>query len=123
MCLVNRSGLGLGEARRHADSVDTRSIQVKQVRHEESRRERDSRRLNDETDAEIENRAAHEHHGLRVHENRDKKCQSVNRREHDSVADRCTSREIREVHWWCQSSSAEFVEVQVLYMNKICLGQ
>ena len=34
--------------------------------HEESRHGREPRRPNDEADAEAENRAAHEHHGLRV---------------------------------------------------------
>ena len=57
---------GQGETRRHAKPVDTGGIQVKEIRHEESRHEREPRRLNDEADAETENRAAHEHHGLRV---------------------------------------------------------
>ena len=59
----------LGEARRHA-AVDTGGIQVRQVRHAEGRHEREPTRFHDETDAEIENRAAYEHHGLRVHEKR-----------------------------------------------------
>ena len=72
MWLVNRKGLGKAK---HVDieSVDTGGIQVRKVRHEEGRHEREPSRLNDETSAEIENRAAHEHHGLRVHENRDKR--------------------------------------------------
>ena len=59
MCLVNRRGLG--EARRHAECVGTGGIQFRQVRHEEGRLERERRRLDGETSAEIENRAAHEH--------------------------------------------------------------
>ena len=52
------------EGRRAAGFVETGGIQVRQVRHEEGRHERA---------AEIENRASHEPHGLRVHENRDKR--------------------------------------------------
>ena len=33
-------GIGHGETRRHAESVDTGGIQVRQVRHEEGRHER-----------------------------------------------------------------------------------
>ena len=47
-------------------------ICIRQVCHEEGRYEREPCRLDDETDAEIEYRAAHKHHGLRVLENRDK---------------------------------------------------
>ena len=65
--------IGQGDARRHAESVDTGGIQVRQVRHEEGRHEREPSLYNDETDAEIDNSAAHEHDGLRVHENRDKR--------------------------------------------------
>ena len=43
------------EARRHAESVDTGSIQVRQVRHEEGRHEREPSRLDDETAALTEN--------------------------------------------------------------------
>ena len=38
-----------------------------------SRHERENSRRTDETNAEIENRAAHEHHGSRVRENQDKR--------------------------------------------------
>ena len=66
--------IGQGEACRHAESVDTGSIQVRQVRREEEgRHEREPSRLDDETNAETENRAAHEHHGFRVHGNWDKR--------------------------------------------------
>ena len=43
---------GQSEARRHAESVDTGGIQVRQVRHEEGRHEREPSRFNDETAAE-----------------------------------------------------------------------
>ena len=56
--------IGQGEARRHAESVETGGIQVRQVRSTEGRHEREPSRLDDETSAEIENRAAHEHHGV-----------------------------------------------------------
>ena len=49
-----------------AKPVDTGGIQVKKTRHEESRHEREPCRISDEADAETENRAAREHHGLRV---------------------------------------------------------
>ena len=65
-------GTGQGEARRHAESVDTGGIQVRPVRHEEGRHEREPRRLDDETAGKAEDRAAHGRHGLRIHENRDK---------------------------------------------------
>ena len=69
MCLVNRRGLGKAK---HVDmqSVDTGGIQVRQVRHKAGRHEREPSRLNHETAAETENRAAHFCHGLRVHDNR-----------------------------------------------------
>ena len=50
----------------HAKPLDTGGIQVKKIRHEESRHEREPRQLDDEADAETENRASHEHYGLRV---------------------------------------------------------
>ena len=59
-------GVGQGKTRRLAQLVDARSLQVLKSRHEESRHERQPRRLHDEADAETENRAAHEHHGRRV---------------------------------------------------------
>ena len=65
MGLVNRRGLG------KAKHVDMQNLRVQE---EEGRHEREPSRLSDETDAEIENRAAHQRHGLRVHENRDKTC-------------------------------------------------
>ena len=44
---------GQSESRRHAESVDIGGIQVRQVRHEEGRHEREpSSRFNDETAAE-----------------------------------------------------------------------
>ena len=49
MGLVNRRDTGQSEARRHAESVDTGGIQVRQVRHEEGRHEREPSRFNDET--------------------------------------------------------------------------
>ena len=55
---------GQGEARRHAESVDTEGFQIWRVLHEESRHERESRRPDDETTGEAEDRTAH---GLRVH--------------------------------------------------------
>ena len=47
--------IGQGEARRHAESMDTGGIQVRQVRHGESRDERGPCWLGDETAAETEN--------------------------------------------------------------------
>ena len=70
-CAWSLQTIGQGEERRQAESVDTEGIQVRLVRHE-GRHEREPRRFNDESDAEIENRAAHEHHVLRVHENRER---------------------------------------------------
>ena len=46
--------IGQSEAR-HAESVNTRGIQIRQVRHEEGRHEREPSGLNDETAAETEN--------------------------------------------------------------------
>ena len=66
MCLVKRRGLG--KARRYAESVDTGGFQIRPVRHEESRHERETSRLDDKTAGKAEDRAAHEHHGLRIHE-------------------------------------------------------
>ena len=45
---------GQSEARRHAESVDAGGIQVRQVRHEEGRHEREPSRFNDETAAETQ---------------------------------------------------------------------
>ena len=62
MCLVNRRGLG------KAKHVDVQSLCIREtsksglVGHEEGGHEREPTQLDDETDAEIEDRAAHEHH-------------------------------------------------------------
>ena len=58
--------IGQGETRRHAKPVHIVCTQVKKIRYEESRHEREPRRLIDEADAETGNRAAHEQHELRV---------------------------------------------------------
>ena len=63
MCLVNRRGAGQGKTRRHAELVDTRSLQVKMVCHEEGEYEREPHRLHDETTG-TKDRAADENHGL-----------------------------------------------------------
>ena len=44
MCFGQPQGIGQGEARRHAESVDTGGFQIWPVHHEESRHERESRR-------------------------------------------------------------------------------
>ena len=53
MCLVTPKRTGHSEARRHAESVDTGGIQVKEVRRE-GRHEREPSRLDDQTAAETE---------------------------------------------------------------------
>ena len=53
---------GQGEARRHAESVDTGGFQIWLVHHEESRHQRESRRPDDETAGKAEDRTAHGHH-------------------------------------------------------------
>ena len=60
MCLVNRRGT----TRRLAELVDTRSLKVKNVRHEEGGYERELGRLDDETTARTKDRPAYENHGL-----------------------------------------------------------
>ena len=77
MCLVNRRGLG------KAKHVDMQNLWTQEA----SKSKRfvtkkvgtsvDPADLNDETDAAIENRAAHEHHGLRVHENPGRTCRRL----------------------------------------------
>ena len=56
---------GQGEARRHAEPVDTGGFQAGPVHHEEGRHERESSRPDDEAATETENRTTDE---LRVHE-------------------------------------------------------
>ena len=56
---------GRSKTRRHAELVDTRSLQVKEVRHEEGGYERERRRLDDGTTSGTKDRAACENHGLR----------------------------------------------------------
>ena len=73
VCLVNRGGLDKSKARRYAEPVDPGGFQVRPVRHEESRHEREASRLDDETCAEAEGRATHESHGLRVRENQSRR--------------------------------------------------
>ena len=57
---------GQDESRRHAEPVDTRSLQVEEVRHEEGGYDREPRRLDGETVARAEDRSAHENHGTRI---------------------------------------------------------
>ena len=57
---------GQGKTRRHAELVDTRSLQVKEVRHEEGGYERERRRLDDGTTTRTKYRAPCENHGLRT---------------------------------------------------------
>ena len=56
LCLVNRRGPER-KTRRRAELVDTISFQVKKVRHEEGRYEREPRRLDDETTTRTKDRA------------------------------------------------------------------
>ena len=55
---------GQGKTHRHAELVDIRSLQVKEVRHEEGGYERERRRLDDGTTSGTKDRAACENHGL-----------------------------------------------------------
>ena len=50
------------KTRRHAEPVDTRGVQVKKVRHEESGCERERHRLDDEATTRTENLADDENH-------------------------------------------------------------
>ena len=72
---------------------------------------REHRRFNDESDAEIENRAAHEHHVLRVHENRERSVEVSISENMMVFADRRTCRWIQGGDWWPQRSSDELVGV------------
>ena len=94
--------------------MDTGGIQVGPVRHEESRHEREPRRLDDETDAEIENRTAHGHHGPRVREHHDKRVEV-------SISENMMALSVAALaagyeRWMSghQSSSDDFVQVYVL---------
>ena len=90
--------------------MDTEGIHVRLVRHE-GRHERVPLRFNDESDAEIENRAAHEHHVLRVHENRVKSVEVSISENMMVFADRRTCPWIQGRDWWPQRSSDELVGV------------
>ena len=56
--------VGKSKTSRHAEPVDTRGLQVKMVRHEESGSESGPLRLDHETTTRTENRAVNENHGL-----------------------------------------------------------
>ena len=55
---------GQGKTLRHAELVDTRSFQAKEVRHKEGGYEREPRPLDDETTTSTKDRAAYENHGF-----------------------------------------------------------
>ena len=57
---------GQGEARRHAESVDTGGIEGRPVRHEEGGYKHEPRRLDDETSTWTKDHAAYANHGLRT---------------------------------------------------------